>query len=200
MYSAEILKELKKMPEFMRAQLYLLDSPGLTIRINPKEAPLLHDIQAVLRRLMAILEPVGAPAVSCEDCHTPYAEFPLDVTIPDGQWEKIMPGRRGGGILCANCIVRRASYLPGVVAVRAEIEIYTPPARDPYSYGMMTSDPTSGWGAYDPTSEVTSGGLWEPPPPKKLTPEEEQAEKDRQAFFTRFGFEPTIKSKKEKKR
>jgi hypothetical protein len=205
----EILKELKAMTEFQRVSLYLLDSPGLTIHIDPKQAPLYHDVQVVLKRLMTLLEPPAAPVLSCEDCRLPYAEFGLDLTIPDDQWAQIMPGRGGGGILCASCIVRRLADLPRAVAVRAYVEIYTPPLHPrPFPYGgSMSSDPSSAYSAG--TSWVsTGGGIWDPPdPPKpkkkpkpKLTPEEEQAEKDRQAFFTRFGFEPTIRPKKEKKR
>jgi hypothetical protein len=58
--------------------------------------------------------------VRCLDCHLPYTDFPLDLTLPDEQWLLIHPD--GGGVLCANCIVRRASQLPNVVAVRAYIE------------------------------------------------------------------------------
>jgi hypothetical protein len=54
------------------------------------------------------------------DCYKPYRLFGLDVTLPDGQWEMIHPD--DGGVLCANCIVQRASKLPNAIAIRAYIE------------------------------------------------------------------------------
>jgi hypothetical protein len=56
----------------------------------------------------------------CSDCRLPYSEFPLDTTLPDEQWLRINEGNPGG-VLCAACIVRRASRLPGAAAVRARI-------------------------------------------------------------------------------
>lgn len=58
--------------------------------------------------------------VACMDCGLPYADFPLDTTLPDEQWRMIHNSE--GGLLCASCIVKRASRLPGVIAVRAIIE------------------------------------------------------------------------------
>lgn len=59
--------------------------------------------------------------LSCEDCFLPYASFPLDMTLADDQWSLIHP--QPGGVLCSHCIVQRASRIPGVIAVRAVIEI-----------------------------------------------------------------------------
>lgn len=56
----------------------------------------------------------------CIDCGKLYRNFGLDMTFPDEQWEMICPDR--GGILCANCILERASKLPNVIAIRAQIE------------------------------------------------------------------------------
>ena len=50
--------------------------------------------------------------LSCIDCKTPYTEFGLDLVIPDQQWEYICPG---GGVLCPNCICKRAEKLGGTV-------------------------------------------------------------------------------------
>ena len=58
--------------------------------------------------------------VKCMDCGKPYADFGLDTTLPDEQWLRIHPD--DGGVLCANCIVERASKLPHVIAIRAVIE------------------------------------------------------------------------------
>lgn len=67
--------------------------------------------------------PMGA--VYCQDCGRAYP-FGLDVVLPDDQWALIMgqpdskddPGR----LLCANCIVLRASRLPGVVRAKLVLE------------------------------------------------------------------------------
>lgn len=85
------------------------------------------DIEAT-RRVMAMIESKVTPAgeargdgtLRCMDCSVPYADFPLDTTLSDDQWKMIH--RPEGGVLCASCIVRRASRLPGVVAVRAVFE------------------------------------------------------------------------------
>jgi len=58
----------------------------------------------------------------CEDCGLKYQDFPLDTTLPDNQWKDIHPEGDGGGILCANCMVKRGSHLPGVIAARMVFE------------------------------------------------------------------------------
>ena len=47
----------------------------------------------------------------CFDCGTPYSEMGLDMVLPDQQWKVIFP--ENDGILCANCICKRASKLGG---------------------------------------------------------------------------------------
>jgi len=44
-------------------------------------------------------------AVVCQDCGKPYSGFSFDLVLPDQQWKVICPE---DGILCANCICRRA--------------------------------------------------------------------------------------------
>lgn len=56
----------------------------------------------------------------CLDCGAVYADFPLDTTLPDEQWRMIHGSE--GGLLCASCIVKRASCLPGAIAIRARID------------------------------------------------------------------------------
>jgi Zn finger protein HypA/HybF involved in hydrogenase expression len=56
--------------------------------------------------------------LKCEDCGLPYTEFALDTTIPNSEWDAI----DGNGVLCANCIVKRASLLPGIIAARMTFE------------------------------------------------------------------------------
>lgn len=57
----------------------------------------------------------------CLDCDKPYEDFGLDMTLPDHQWLMIRPEK--DGLLCANCIVKRASKLPKAIAVRAVIDM-----------------------------------------------------------------------------
>lgn len=57
---------------------------------------------------------------ACNDCGLHYEDFPIDVVLPDDEWAEICPE---GGVLCAQCIARRASRLRDVVAViRARLE------------------------------------------------------------------------------
>jgi len=65
-------------------------------------------------------EPVITYEAFCMDCHKPYKLFELDTTLPDEQWLMIHPS--DGGVLCANCIVARASKLHGAIAIRAYID------------------------------------------------------------------------------
>jgi hypothetical protein len=58
--------------------------------------------------------------LSCMDCGLPYSMFSVDSTLPDEQWRMIHDSE--GGLLCAQCMVERASKLPGVVAVRMRID------------------------------------------------------------------------------
>lgn len=51
--------------------------------------------------------------VGCEDCGRPYGDehgFP-DFIVDDDVWERLMPGRNGGGLLCPCCMSRRAYEL-----------------------------------------------------------------------------------------
>lgn len=64
---------------------------------------------------------VQHPDIGCLDCRLPYELFPLDVILPRPQWLDIHPDENG--LLCAACIVKRASRVPGVTCVRAILEI-----------------------------------------------------------------------------
>ena len=59
--------------------------------------------------------------LKCEDCSHPYSEFGLDTTISNYQWSLIHP-ESSNGILCAKCMVQRASKLPGTIAARMVFE------------------------------------------------------------------------------
>lgn len=49
-------------------------------------------------------------ACICQNCNTPYT---VDLLVPDSLWEQIKPDGKpvGGGLLCSNCILHRASMV-----------------------------------------------------------------------------------------
>lgn len=54
------------------------------------------------------------------DCGADYDEvMALDMLIPRKQWLEINPD--DGGLLCANCLIRRASKLPHVINITGRI-------------------------------------------------------------------------------
>jgi hypothetical protein len=59
--------------------------------------------------------------LKCEDCGLPYSYFGLDTTLSNFQWSAIHP-ESNNGILCAKCMVARASKLPGIIAARMVFE------------------------------------------------------------------------------
>ena len=64
----------------------------------------------------------GNPPLRCEDCGMIYENFPLDVVIPDEQWAQITGYDDGHGILCAACIVKRGTTLPGITVATLKFE------------------------------------------------------------------------------
>jgi hypothetical protein len=58
--------------------------------------------------------------VCCYDCGIQYNEMGLDLVLPDQQWKIIFPEE--SGVLCANCICKRASRFGGTV-ILAWIEL-----------------------------------------------------------------------------
>lgn len=58
----------------------------------------------------------------CIDCGLLYKDFGMDLVMPRAQWLQINP--KDSGLLCANCIVKRASKVPGATCVHAIIEIF----------------------------------------------------------------------------
>lgn len=71
------------------------------------------------RREMTVVEshytPEPTEVVACIDCGLPYADFGLDLVLPDQQWIIIHPGING--VLCSNCICSRASKHSGTVVL-----------------------------------------------------------------------------------
>lgn len=61
---------------------------------------------------------MNLPPLACLDCGMPYSEFPLDVVLPNDQWEIISGRKNGSGFLCAACIVERASKIKGVTVAK----------------------------------------------------------------------------------
>lgn len=55
-----------------------------------------------------------AAPCACRDCGLPYEQFGLDVSAPQQQWNLIHPEGEGG-LLCANCIVRRGAVFGATV-------------------------------------------------------------------------------------
>ncbi len=58
---------------------------------------------------------------NCADCGLPYENFGIDTTLPNLQWKELTPD--SVGLLCANCICRRAEKMPNVLAARMVIEV-----------------------------------------------------------------------------
>jgi hypothetical protein len=58
---------------------------------------------------------------ACLDCGRDYGDFGMDVLLPRWQWLLIHPDENG--LLCAQCIVTRASKLEGAVGLEAVIGI-----------------------------------------------------------------------------
>jgi len=61
----------------------------------------------------------------CLDCGKPYEEFGLDTYMNDNDWKVIHP--EVNGLLCANCIVKRASKIMGVIVVRMDLDFRNNP-------------------------------------------------------------------------
>lgn len=73
------------------------------------------------QRLLARETPAQTEVAACLDCGLPYTDFLLDVLLPRSQWLQIHPDENG--LLCAACIVRRVSALPGVTALHAIADV-----------------------------------------------------------------------------
>ena len=55
---------------------------------------------------------------SCCDCGLPYGDW-IDTVLPNEQWEMILP--EGSGLLCANCIIKKASKLDGIIIAKMKL-------------------------------------------------------------------------------
>jgi len=68
------------------------------------------------------------PTPICRDCSREYPFDDLDTVLSNEQWAMIH-SEGPYGLLCANCIVKRASVLPGIIAARMYLE-FTPDTDD----------------------------------------------------------------------
>jgi len=85
------------------------------------ERPLVY-ILVGTERINALAESLRAIAsdcnVVCMDCGIPYGTLSLDFAMPHEQWELVSGRTDGSGILCANCMLKRASKIPGVTVAK----------------------------------------------------------------------------------
>lgn len=81
----------------------------------------LYEVETVKENDPISLMKPEALKAACLDCGLPYADFPLDLVLPRSQWLEIHPAEHG--LLCAACIVKRASKVPGCTVVHAILEI-----------------------------------------------------------------------------
>lgn len=64
-------------------------------------------------------EPKGKRKSNCFDCGMPYGGKDwIDTVLPNEQWKLICPENQ---ILCANCIVKRASKIKGVIITKMKL-------------------------------------------------------------------------------
>ncbi|MGX8701535.1 hypothetical protein [Caproiciproducens sp.] len=57
----------------------------------------------------------------CYDCGMPYGGTNwVDLTLPNDQWDLVFPEHEG--LLCANCIVKRAAKL-GAISIEAKLKL-----------------------------------------------------------------------------
>lgn len=106
----------RKMRGEQKTVFELIEAQRQRIRDLEVERAAIETELAVAKETLAA-EPT---ILRCIDCRMPYGNFPLDMTFPDEQWRLIHAPE--GGVLCANCMVRRAAGLSGAVVVRATIE------------------------------------------------------------------------------
>ena len=61
--------------------------------------------------------------LNCDDCGLPYGDFGLDTVLPRNQWKIISKQHeKEAGILCANCMVKRASKFDNVIVAHMVFE------------------------------------------------------------------------------
>ncbi len=86
------------------------------------EATTLANARKLAEFFGVTLSDLLAKPVGCIDCGMSYLDFPMDVVLPHDQWALISGRDDGGGILCANCIVKRAAKLQRFTVARLTLE------------------------------------------------------------------------------
>lgn len=112
------------------------------------------------------LEALMAARAACLDCGLPYSEFPLDVVLPRAQWLEIHPDENG--LICAQCIVKRAAKVRGVTCVHAILEIAPhgnpreaqPSPETPATTSDVCEGCANGWPLLTPTHEELGVPRW----------------------------------------
>lgn len=61
--------------------------------------------------------------MACIDCNLPEEEMPIDTVLSHHQWDMITTREESYGTLCANCIVKRASKLKGIIVAKIYLDI-----------------------------------------------------------------------------
>ncbi len=99
-------------------------SPGVPPQEEPDDYRVWTEDEKIKINNELLVQPAaspGVPRLGCLDCGLPYSDFPLDTHLSRSQWLEIHTDE--GGILCANCIVKRAAKIPGAVLVHLVVEI-----------------------------------------------------------------------------
>lgn len=90
-------------------------------RLNKEIAEWVENDARQAARIAELRNPVTTHADGCMDCGAPYGgDDWLDFLIPRSQWI-LITDPDGAGILCASCIVKRASKLPHVIDITGRI-------------------------------------------------------------------------------
>lgn len=80
---------------------------------------LIDERDELAARLTAAARPTSVGGMCCLDCGCGDEAMPLDCVVTGYQWKQICPEE--SGVLCANCMVKRASKLPNVINLTARI-------------------------------------------------------------------------------
>ena len=63
---------------------------------------------------------ISSHVAECFDCGMAYGESDwVDTVLPNEQWDMIFPEH--DGLLCANCIIKRASKLTGIIIAKTTL-------------------------------------------------------------------------------
>ena len=68
--------------------------------------------------------------IKCRDCGLPYDDFGHDTFLPREQWLSILSSdekefnKKFSLVLCANCMVRRASRMNEIVGIEMRLQTY----------------------------------------------------------------------------